>query len=165
MENLLIFFIVVTALAVVLQAAVLVSLYLSLKKTSDKVESLAGDVHQRVLPVLTTAHEILSSSRHHLFTIGENLSSTSATLRVQAEKVDSTVTDALDRTRLLVARADEMVGHTLDRVEQTTELVQDTVISPIKQVAGIVGGVRAGFNAIFGSRRRSRQQQDEELFI
>ena len=156
MENLLIIFIVVTGLAVVLQAAVMVALYMSVKQTSARMEAMTSQVHQRALPMLEKMTEA-----------GANLSAASATLRAQLERVDSTVSDVLDRTRLQVIRVDEMVTRTLDRVEETTEVVQHTVISPVKQIAGLFSGVSAGFGAFFGGRRQPRQPetQDEELFI
>ena len=157
MENLLIIFIVVTGLAVVLQAAVMVALYMSVKQTSARMEAMTIQVHQRALPMLEKMTEA-----------GANLSAASATLRSQLERVDSTVSDVLDRTRLQVIRVDEMVTRTLDRVEETTEVVQHTVISPVKQLAGLFSGVSAGFGAFFGRRRREPSQpehQDEELFI
>ena len=155
MENLLIIFIVVTGLAVVLQAGVMVALYLSVKQTSARMEAMTSEVHKRAVPMLEKMTEA-----------GANLSAASATLRAQLERVDSTVSDVLDRTRLQVIRVDEMVTRTLDRVEETSEVVQHTVISPVKQLAGLFAGVSSGLGAFFGRRRQPQaERQDEELFI
>ena len=169
MQTLLIVFIVVTALAVVIQAGVLVSLYISVKKTSSRVESIAGDLQQRAAPALDAATAILNNSRGNLQTLTENLAATSTSLRNQVERVETTMGDMIDRTRLQVIRADEMVSRTLDRVEETSEFVQHTVISPIKQLAGLVSGLTVGLDAFFrrrkGPQRSQPQTEDEELFI
>ena len=169
MQTLLIVFIVVTALAVVIQAGVLVSLYISVKKTSSRVESIAGDLQQRAAPALDAATAILNNSRGNLQTLTENLAVTSTSLRNQVERVETTMGDIIDRTRLQVIRADEMVSRTLDRVEETSEFVQHTVISPIKQLAGLVSGLTVGLDAFFrrrkGPQRTQPQTEDEELFI
>ena len=169
MQTLLIVFIVVTALAVVIQAGVLVSLYISVKKTSSRVESIAGDLQQRVAPALDAATAILNNSRGNLQTLTENLAATSTSLRNQVERVETTMGDIIDRTRLQVIRADEMVSRTLDRVEETSEFVQHTVISPVKQLAGLVSGLTVGLDAFFrrrkGPQRSQPQTEDEELFI
>jgi len=169
MQTLLIVFIVVTALAVVIQAGVLVSLYISVKKTSSRVESIAGDLQQRAAPALDAATAILNNSRGNLQTLTENLAATSTSLRNQVERVETTMGDLIDRTRLQVIRADEMVSRTLDRVEETSEFVQHTVISPIKQLAGLVSGLTVGLDAFFrrrkGPQRSQPQTEDEELFI
>ena len=169
MQTLLIVFIVVTALAVVIQAGVLVSLYISVKKTSSRVASIAGDLQQRAAPALDAATAILNNSRGNLQTLTENLAATSTSLRNQVERVETTMGDLIDRTRLQVIRADEMVSRTLDRVEETSEFVQHTVISPIKQLAGLVSGLTVGLDAFFrrrkGPQRSQPQTEDEELFI
>ena len=169
MQTLLIVFIVVTALAVVIQAGVLVSLYISVRKTSSRVESIAGDLQQRAVPALDAATAILNNSRGNLQTLTENLAATSTSLRDQVERVETTMGDIIDRTRLQVIRADEMVSRTLDRVEETSEFVQHTVISPVKQLAGLVSGLTVGLDAFFrrrkGPQRSQPQTEDEELFI
>jgi len=169
MQTLLIAFIVVTALAVVIQAGVLVSLYISVKKTSSRVESIAGDLQQRAVPALDAATAILNNSRGNLQTLTENLAATSTSLRNQVERVETTMGDIIDRTRLQVIRADELVSRTLDRVEETSEFVQHTVISPVKQLAGLVSGLTVGLDAFFrrrkGPQRSQPQTEDEELFI
>ena len=169
MQTLLIVFIVVTALAVVIQAGVLVSLYISVRKTSSRVESIAGDLQQRAAPALDAATAILNNSRGNLQTLTENLAATSTSLRNQVERVETTMGDIIDRTRLQVIRADEMVSRTLDRVEETSEFVQHTVISPVKQLAGLVSGLTVGLDAFFrrrkGPQRSQPQTEDEELFI
>lgn len=168
MNTFLIFFVAVTGCAVVIQAVILGVMYVQSRKASARLESMASEIHKRALPVLDAAGTILVDSREKISTITDNLAATSASLRSQVERVDLTVSDIIDRTRLQVIRADDMMSRALDRVEETTELVQHSVISPVRQVAGIINGLTVGFQAFF--RRKGRQQpdgarQDEELFI
>ena len=167
METLLIISISVTALAVILQAGILITLYLRVMDASKKTESMVAEIHQRALPVLDSAGVILTDSRDKLGEMAENLRAASSLLRSQMERVDHTMSDILDRTRLQVIRADEMVTRTMDRVEETTEMVQQTVVSPVRQLTGLLNGVTAGFNTFFKRRAsQSREDmQDEELFI
>jgi len=157
MENLLIIFIVVTALAVLIQAGVMVALFLSLKKTNDRLK-----------PVIESANALLVESRPKIQTITDNLTATTTSLRSQVERLDATMSDVIDRTRLQVIRADELVGRALDRVEETSELVQHSVISPVKQLAGLVSGLTVGLDSFFRRGRRRHSEgvtEDEELFI
>ena len=55
METLLIISISVTALAVILQAGILIALYLRVMDASKKTESMMAEIHQRALPVLDSA--------------------------------------------------------------------------------------------------------------
>jgi hypothetical protein len=56
----------------------------------------------------------------------------------------------------------------MDKVEETTELVQHSVLSPIRRLAGIASGLTVGLEYFFrrrGSHQREELPQDEELFI
>jgi methyl-accepting chemotaxis protein len=167
MDNLLITFVALTALAVLLQAGMLAGMYFSMRKTSAKVEQLADEVKTKVLPTAELAHSMMSELRPKIATVVENVSVSTTMLRTQMERVDATLTDIVDRTRLQVIRADEFVNTTMDKLEETREVVQKTVVSPVKQLSGLMHGVGAGFEALF-SRRRGRNSASapqDEMFI
>ena len=74
--------------------------------------------------------------------------------------------DLLDRLRLQVIRVDEMVTHTLDRVEETSEKVQHSVMSPVRHVSGIVQAISVGVGTFFSNQRRGRNgSPSDEMFI
>jgi hypothetical protein len=167
MDNLLITSIALTAAAVLLQAGMLVGMYYSMRKTSAKVESLAEEVKNKVLPTAELAHSMMSELRPKIATVVDNVSVSTTMLRTQMERVDATLTDIVDRTRLQVIRADEFVGTTMDKLEETREVLQKTVVSPVKQLSGLMHGVGAGFEAFF-VRRRERNAvsaPQDEMFI
>jgi methyl-accepting chemotaxis protein len=167
MNNLLIIFIVLTGLAVLLQAGMLAGMYFSMRKTSAKVEQLADEVKTKVLPTAELAHSMMSELRPKIANVVENVSVSTTMLRTQMERVDATLTDIVDRTRLQVIRADEFVNTTMDKLEETREVVQKTVVSPVKQLSGLMRGLGAGFEAFF-SRRRGRNSvsaPQDEMFI
>ncbi len=163
----LVFVAVITA-AFVIQAAVMVGLYLAVRKSSTRVEVLASEVKTRTVPVLEAAQTLVTELRPKLELIVENVSQSTALVRTQMHRLDATVNDVLDRTRLQVIRADEMVSRTLDKVEETTEAVHRTVVSPIRRVSGLYQGVAAGLEYFLGRRRRGRESvgvPQDELFI
>jgi hypothetical protein len=161
-------FIGFTAAAVVIQAGILVALYLSVRQTSARMEALASEVRTKVLPTAEIVHSMLTEFRPSLEIMVKNVSESSTMVRTQLERLDATVSDVIDRTRLQVIRADELVSRTLDRVEQTTDIVHKTVISPVRQLSGILQGVSTGLEFLFGGRRRSRNGMtvpQDEMFI
>jgi hypothetical protein len=162
------YFVGVTTAAVVLQAGILVALYLAVRKTTARVEGLATDIQTKVLPTVDTANAMLKELRPKIENMVENVSESSALVRNQIERIDATVSDVIDRARLQVIRADELVNGTMDRLEQTRDVVHKTVISPIRQISGLVQGVTAGLEFLIGSRRRQREDVDvpqDEMFI
>jgi len=108
------------AVLIVVQCGVMIGLYLAFKKSSDKMLSLADDVHRRTVPMLDAANAMVQNTRPQVELIVSNLASTSETLRTQAENLNETVNDIVDRARLHVVRADELVSRTMDKVESTT---------------------------------------------
>jgi hypothetical protein len=173
MENLTMVFIAVTAAAVLLQAGILVALYLSMRKSSARMEALAVEVKSKAVPALETAQAMLTELRPKLSLITDNLMETTILVRSQVERVDTTVSDAVDRARLQVIRADELLSRTLDRVEETSDLVHKTVVSPVRQFSGLIQGVTAGIEFLLGGRARrnggSRETRrpvpQDEMFI
>lgn len=167
MENLLIVFIFVTGLAVVIQAGILVAMFVAMKKTSAKVEMLAEEVKSKVLPTAELAHSMMSDLRPKIETLVDNVSVSTTMMRAQLERVDAALTDIIDRTRLQVIRADEFVTGTMDKLEETREVVTRTVVSPVRHISGLMHGVTAGLEAFF-SRRRGRNAigvPQDEMFI
>ena len=162
------YFVGVTAAAVVIQAGILVGLFLAVRKTTARVEALATQVTTKILPTVEIANSMLVDLRPKIETMVENVSESSIMIRAQIERIDATVSDVIDRTRLQVIRVDELVNGTMDRLEETRDVVHKTVISPIRQFSGLVQGVTAGLEFLMGSRRRQRNGAtvpQDEMFI
>ena len=172
MENLTSLFIALTGVAVVLQAGLLAGMYWAMRKSSTRLEVLANEVKTKALPALDSAQSLLTEIRPKLQVISDNLMDITSTVRSQVERVDSTVNDVIDRARLQVIRADEMVTRTLDRIEATSDIVQKTVVSPVRQVTGVIQGITAGIEFFLGHRggknggsRERRPVPQDEMFI
>jgi len=164
--NLLMLFIALTAVAVLIQAGMLTAMYLAMRKSSARMEALAAEVKSKVLPVAEQAHSMLTDLKPRIETIVSNASESSTLARAQIQRLDATLSDLLDRTRLQVIRTDELVSRTLDRVEDTTEMVHRTVVSPVRQLSGIVAGLTAGLDFLLGARRRDgAHAAHDEMFI
>lgn len=168
-DNLLRIFIAATTFAVVIQAGIMVALYFAVRKSTEKMEALATQVTTKTLPTLETVQEILVDLRPKLDVISVNLSESSNLLRNQLGRIDATLADVLDRTRLQVIRADELLNRTMDKVEETSEMVHKTVISPLRQVGGLIDAISTGVNVFFGQKRRHPKNggggPQDEMFI
>ena len=180
MDEKLTIFIAVTASAVVLQMLILFAMFLTMRKLGARMQALAGKVEEtatmvqtRALPVIDNAKVIqqevksfLDTARPKIETLIDNASRMSSTARATVERFDVTANDAIDRVRLQVIRGDEMLTRTMDRVEETSEKVQHTVMSPVRQVSGIMQAISSGFGAYFNTQRRRRNGgPSDEMFI
>src|SRR5271165_2967291 len=159
-------FIAVTAAAVVLQAGILVAMFVAMRKTSARIESLAEEVRTKLLPLAETARSMITEMRPKIEIAAANVSETTTLVRAQLERLDATLNDVVDRARLQVIRADDLVTRTMDRVEETTDIVHKAVVSPVRRIAGLLQGLTAGMDYLVGSRRRRRQEApQDEMFI
>jgi hypothetical protein len=169
MDKLVPLFIIFTALAVMIQAGILVALYVAVRKTSARVEGIATQVTTKAVPTLETAHAMLVELRPRIEEIIVNVEHSTRMARAQMERLDATVNDIVDRTRLQVIRADELVNRTMDKVEETTDLVHRTVVSPIRQLSGLMQGLSTGLEFFLGRKRRQSRDgmgvPQDELFI
>jgi hypothetical protein len=169
MSDLVSVFIIATAVAVVIQAGILVGLFLTVRKTTQRVESIATEVRTKAIPTFETAQSMMTELRPRITEIVTNVDESARMARAQMERLDVTVSDIVDRTRLQVIRADELVSRTMDRVEETSDMVHKTVISPIRQLSGLITGLSTGLEYFLGRRRRQRGDgvgvPQDELFI
>ena len=179
MDDKLTIFIAVTAAAVVVQMLILLAMALAVRKLSHRmqalagrIEDMAGTVQTRVLPVIDNvktmqqeAKAFLDASRPKVEAVLQNLSEVSTTARQSMERIDATVNDVVDRVRLQVIRGDEMLTRTMDRIEETSEKVQHTVMSPVRQVSGIVHAISVGMGSYFHQQRRRNGGPRDEMFI
>jgi hypothetical protein len=166
-------FTAVTAAAVVLQMLILLVMCVVVFNLSKKLHAVTDETQSRLIPMLDNAKvmqqevkSFLETSRPKIEVILDNLAHVTTTTRTEVDRVDATVHDLLDRLRLQVIRVDEMVTHTLDRMEETTEKVQQSVMSPVRHVSGIVQAISVGVGTFFSSQKRSHNGgPSDEMFI
>jgi len=168
-DSLLRIFIAVTSIAVVFQTVILFGLYLAVRKSAAKMEALATEVKSKALPTMETVQSMLVEIRPKLDVMTVNLSESSTLVRNQLARLDATLTDALDRARLQVIRADELLNRTMDKVEDTSDAVHKTVISPLRQVNGLMSAISTGVEVFLGQKRRHPKNgagvPQDEMFI
>jgi len=154
-------------IAVSMQVVTLVAILVTLRKTSQRMEALANDAQRRTGPTLDNLQALVEHTRPRVEMLVDNIAESSTLLKVQAQKLDSTLSDILDRTRRQVVRADDLVSRTFDKVETTTETVHNTVNAPVRQLSAILQAVSTGLSVFLGRppRARNGNTQQDELFV
>ena len=160
MEGLLTLFVGLTALAVITQAGVLVAIYMMSKKLSNQVDRFVKDTRDMMVP--------LKSITENLRTASANVVELGLSAREQFHRVEAMVTDTGDVLHTQLDRLDRVSKDVVDRIGETADLVQGSVVRPVREVAALVKGVSKGLEAFLFRRNRStvdKAHQDEELFI
>lgn len=167
-ETVMAVFVIVAAVAIIIQAGVLFGIFQAMRDIQKDLEGTRADMKQRFDPLLQSVTELVNETREPLRNISVNLSEMTRTLRDRADQVDSVLADLADRTRLQIIRFDQLVTDLVQRVEQTADVVQRNVLMPVQEVSAVVKGVRSGLEFFLSRRRNPRAAEatsDEQLFI
>lgn len=115
----------------------------------DIARSGAIELMPRVMAVSADAVEISKSAREQVYRVGELLK------------------DFSDRARAQVARIDGAVDQTVGNVQHAGETVKDAVLRPVREVNGVIAGIKTAIAVYSHGRRQSvdHATQDEEMFI
>ena len=160
MEGVLTLFVALTTVAIITQACVLVGIYVMSKRLSEQVERFMKDTREMMVPLRSIADNLRTASA--------NLVEIGLSARDQFRRVEAMVTDTGEALHMQLERFDRVSQSVMDRVNETAEIVQDSVVRPVREVAAVAKGLTRGFGAFFFGRGRStvdQARQDEELFI
>jgi Bacterial protein of unknown function (DUF948) len=164
-------FIVVAAIAIVIQVAILVVMFLQLKTTMQEFTRIANDLQGRVDPILLRVNRILEDSEGRISSVMGDTAEITRLARGQAQKVDRVFTEALERLRIQVIRADQILTGALEVVDEAGTKFRNTLWGPIRQASAVMKGIKVGLDMLRRQQNNKRESdsdpisQDEELFI
>ncbi len=160
-------FVALTALALLLQAGVLLAIFLTLRQMSEATRGLQRRMEEQVSPILDNVDEITTTVRDSSRSVLEDLAGLSRDARRQVQKFDELTDELADRVRLQIIRLDQLLSQALSNLERAGTAVRENVVGPVREATAVIQGVRAAidFLAARRERHRGRQQSDEELFI
>jgi len=103
------FFSIVAAIALVVQVVILTALFFQLRRTTESVNRLVGDLHSRVGPILTRVQILLDDTQPKISSMVNDASHIVYLARGQAQKIDRVFTDAADRLRGQLVQVDRIL--------------------------------------------------------
>jgi hypothetical protein len=166
------FFSIVAAIALVVQVVILSALFFQLRKTTENINKLVGDMHTRLGPILSRVQILLDDTQPKISNMISDASHIVYLARGQAQKVDRVFTDAADRLRGQLLHADRILTGTLTAVEDTGVKIRSSFWGPVQKVSALVQGIKVGVDFLrarrsAAPRRRNDEasEQEEELFI
>jgi hypothetical protein len=126
------------AAATLVMALVQIGAAVTGARLARRLEQLADEVHREIRPLVARATEVADEARRAAALAGQ-----------QVERVDRLLYDVSQR------------------VTDTAEVLQRTVVGPIREGSAILAGLKAGFEALRGVRssRSARVEDDDALFI
>jgi len=168
MDTWLAVFVVVAAVAIVLQMVILAAMYFQFRQMNQRTSRALTDLQTKLDPILTRLDRLLEDSQGRMASIVTDAAEIIHLVRGQAQKVDRVFTEAVDRLRLQIIRADQILTGALESLEETGSELRRTVFGPVHKASAFIKGVKTGLDFFRGRRsaaERTRETQDEGLFI
>ena len=161
-------FIVIAAVAIVIQMAILLGMFFQVKTAIEQFTRIATDLQNRIDPILLRTNRILEDSEDRVASIMGDAAEITRVARGSAQKIDRVFTDAVERLRVQIIRADHILTGTLEVVEESGAKFKRTLWTPSQQASAILKGMKVAIDMLRGQNRRPEPDAataDEELFI
>lgn len=162
-NTLLVVFVAVAAIALLGQAVALLGLLL-----------IAREIRQKTMAMLPQIEDIIAVSKRSVDRIETHITRIGATsvaildvTKQQLVRVDELLSDASTRARVQMERAEMVLDDTMTRVQETVSIVQRGVLRPVREVHGILSGLRTALAHLSRGGRPTvdHATSDEEMFI
>jgi hypothetical protein len=161
-------FIVIAAVAIVTQTLILAVMALQMKTAIERFNRIATELQSKIDPILVRTSRILEDSEDRIASIMGDAAEITRVARGSAQKIDRVFTEAVERLRIQVIRADQILTGAMEVLEDTGTRFRKSLWEPVQQASAILKGLKVGLDFLRGQRRGGQSEsarQDEELFI
>ncbi|HSC44631.1 MAG TPA: DUF948 domain-containing protein [Candidatus Acidoferrum sp.] len=161
---------IVVAIALVVQVSILTALFLTMRRTMQRLDKAVTDLNDRVGPILTRVQMLLDDTQPKISTMVTDAAHIVYLARGQAQKVDRVFTDAADRLRGQLLHVDRILTGTMEAVEDAGAQFRQSFWRPMQKASALVQGIKVGLD-LLRSRKAAvpggdePKEQEEELFI
>ncbi len=170
-------FVGVCAIALCIQAGMLIALYKTARATEEQVKKFLPKVEavipkvEAVIPkveaLIHSSTETIDMSRKQIHDITTKATEILDLTKAQIVRIDGVLEDASARAHNQLAHAEMVIDDTVSRAQQTVHVVQTGIMKPLREVQGVAAGVRTAiYYLVRGGRPTPNQATaDEEMFI
>src|ERR1039458_6497188 len=141
--------VVLAALCFLVLAITMLVLLRTLNKLRETIEPLAD----KTGPILDLVHSSATELLPKLLAVSADAVELSKSAREQVNRLGELLTDFAEKAKAQVARFDGAVEQTMGSVQHAGESVKDAVLRPVREVNGVVAGIKT---AIAGDRKSAR---------
>ncbi|HSR53576.1 MAG TPA: hypothetical protein VLV83_22345 [Acidobacteriota bacterium] len=159
------------ALALVLQALLLLQTSRAMKRLAGRLEArsrkLEGDVEE-LTGKLSEVVDNLKPLSELSDNLSDNLAEISDRLTQRTKDFNDFTEELLQIGRKQASKLDYVVTDTVEKFEQTTEVIQRDILRPTAEITALIKGLRSGLAYLFNRGRQDEPDlsgQEEELFI
>ena len=156
-------FVIIAAVALSIQAGMLVAVSKKTKELHDKIVPLVPQVESLV----ETTKATVDLSKKQIAEITTRANDILDSTKSQLAMVEEVVSDATARAKVQMDRVELVLDDTLSRAHETVALLHSGIMRPLREINGVTAGSRAAMSFLSRGNRPSVAQatSDEEMFI
>ncbi len=155
-------FVIIAAVALIIQAAMLAGIYKASRGLQENVQRLLPKIEG----VLETSRKTIEDSRKQIADITAKTSEILDTTRQQVHRIDEFLNDATARARVQMDRAEMVLDDAMVRTQRTVAVVEGGILKPIVQIQGVAAGIKTAITFLLRGRPNPEDaHSDEEMFI
>ena len=165
--QLLMVFVAIAAIALLTQAVVFVAMAVGAMKTQKRVTEILEEVRAVALPLLNKSHGLVDDLTPkvkeivaNVHEISGNVEEISQVVKLKIHEVEPTITamnetvlDTNRKTKAQITKVDGMVTSTLNATAELGGILQNSIRTPVKEMAGILNGLKAGYDTLIRGAR------------
>lgn len=157
-------FVGITAVAVLLQACVLLAMFLVIRKAIEGGKEEAAEFRTKLIPVLDSSKALMESGQDvikmakdvmksanslitdlepHLEAAATELANMTRDVHQQANQLQAAVDEVAFKARRQVDRVDHMATSTLNGLERFGNFVNEALNVPVRQLSGVIAAAKA----------------------
>jgi ElaB/YqjD/DUF883 family membrane-anchored ribosome-binding protein len=158
-----------------MQSAILLAIFFGVSKARKKMQEEIDDLRSSVMPVVKDTRELVDTARELLVRLGPKVESTvtdvselTRIVRAQATDLEVTIEEVLERVRKQAGRIDTMFTGTLDAVDKASAFVTETVSKPVRQLSGVLASIKAIVESLSATSSKFREpsvHDDKDMFV
>jgi hypothetical protein len=167
-QTLLVIFVAVATASILIQAGVMIGMAIGARKAQKKLMALAEDLRLHALPVIMQSRELVQDMGPKAKSIMNDAAVISTTVRNKTEHISTLVEDVTNRAQVQASRVDGIVKGTLDGLTTAVQAIEQGVAGPVRQVNGLLNGLRAGVDVLRSKTPAEPHQTEEseaDLFV
>jgi signal transduction histidine kinase len=172
-QTILLAIVAVTASAVLLQAIILLAIFISLRKAARSLKEEAEELRSALMPIIYNTRDLFTRLAPKVEATVTDVAEITHGLRTQTADVQSMVAEVLGRLRRQTRRVDIMLTGMLDAVDRANDFVNDAVCRPVRQLSRLLASAKAIVESLRSaepSQRQSRASReassaDKDIFV
>lgn len=163
MESYLLAAVIISGIALLMNALASIGIYRSVRKLQQDVAPLIPEVKATLLQAQTT----LAQTAHDVREVTDRAREVMISAQAQLDYFDQAKVEMANHLKVQSERVELVIDDVLSRVQEVVGVIHGTVLRPVREVSGIVSGVKAAVQTFLLGRRPTvdRATHDDEMFI